>query len=284
MKNFAKNCLVFFLALTTLIGCKKDENKIFYQGADNSTLALTSSLSGTTPTVPLSFATKGDRALRLIWTNPEYQFSTGVSSQDVTYLVEIDTAGADFKSTLKKQLQVSKEIIYDLTQNDLNDYLLNRLKLAAGEEHEIEVHVIATLNGNQLTKVTSNVLTLKVTPFVTPPKITPPANLYVTGSATPAGWQTGNSDPEPTPTQKFTKLSETLFELTVQLSGGNSYLLLPQYGSWNAKYGVTGDNNSNDPAGGDFKAGGGDILAPANSGMYKITVDFQSGTFTVVAI
>ncbi|MEK7199408.1 MAG: hypothetical protein AAB212_05760, partial [Bacteroidota bacterium] len=67
----------------------------------------------------------------------------------------------------------------------------------------------------------------------------------------------------------------------IALSGGNSYLFLPVNGDWGAKYGAIGANNSNNPDGDDFKPGGGDMLAPAVSGNYKISVDFQRGKFTV---
>ena len=100
------------------------------------------------------------------------------------------------------------------------------------------------------------------------------------GSATPAGWQCGCGEPDLL-SQKFTKLSSSKFELTITLSANNSYLLLPVYGSWSAKYGGTGGNNSNNVTGDLFKPNGSDLKAPASTGSYKITVDFKTGAFTV---
>lgn len=40
-------------------------------------------------------------ALRLNWTNPDYMFTTGVSSHDVTYTIEIDVEGGKFESANK---------------------------------------------------------------------------------------------------------------------------------------------------------------------------------------
>jgi hypothetical protein len=66
--------------------------------------------------------------------------------------------------------------------------------------------------------------------------------------------------------------------------------LLPRYGTWSAfppdpeKYGFTGGNNLNNPLGDDFKAFGGDFRAPAESGTYKITVDFQRGKTSLVKL
>ena len=80
-------------------------------------------------------------------------------------------------------------------------------------------------------------------------------------------------------------MSPTLYVLnSITLTGGGSYLLLPQYGSWSAKYGGTGGNNSNNVDGGDFKDGGSDLLAPPVTGNYKIEVDFQSGKFKVTKL
>nr|MBA2500941.1 hypothetical protein [Chitinophagaceae bacterium] len=68
------------------------------------------------------------------------------------------------------------------------------------------------------------------------------------------------------------------------LTGGGSYLFLPVYGSWSAKYGYVGANNANNVDGDDFKAEGGDMLAPPTTGNYKITVDFQRGKFNVTKL
>ena len=86
--------------------------------------------------------------------------------------------------------------------------------------------------------------------------------------------------------QKFNQISPTLYELpSITLTGGGSFLLLPVYGSWSAKYGGTGaSNNSNNVNGDDFRDGGSDLLAPPVTGNYKIQVDFQRGKFTVTKL
>jgi len=80
-----------------------------------------------------------------------------------------------------------------------------------------------------------------------------------------------------------------LFELTIPLNAGKSYLFLPVAGSWTDKYGGLGANNSNNVNGDDFKFSGGDMKAPAVAGTYKISVNFAasnvagaSGRFTLV--
>ena len=153
------------------------------------------------------------------------------------------------------------------------------MNFAIGTASSIDVRLKATMNGNVATLLTSNKLTLAVTPYSTPPKVALPASgeLFITGNAVASDWT--NTPPT---TQKFTKVSSTLYELTIALIGGNSYTFLPTFGSWNDKYSIATKNDPNEVNGGDFQWQGNDILAPAASGTYKISVNFQTGKFTVV--
>lgn len=287
MKNFSKIFLHFFLIAAVVASCKKEENKVYYEGG--TAPVLTATTNNGSSDITMSFVTQTEQAVKFSWTNPEYQFTTGVSSQDVSYTLEIDTAGSNFTNPNKKSIAVSKLLSLNLTQSELNDYMLNQLLLAPSIPHTLEMRVKSSLINNSAVLI-SNVIQLTATPYSIPPKVNPPAagTLYITGSATPASWM-GGGDPEVL-TQKFTKISDTQYELTVNLTGGGSYLLVPRYGNWSPvspdpeKYGFTGANNANNVAGDDFKASGGDILAPAASGNYKIVVDFQRGKFIVTRI
>ena len=276
MKNISKFLLLLLLPAVTFIACKKQENKVFYLGG--TAPVLSASVTGT---VPLAFATQNNPALKLSWTNPDYKFTTGLSSHDVTYTLEFDTVGAKFNGPNKLTLTIGKELSKSFTQLELNQYLFSNMKLVAGMVHNIEVRVISNLVNNNAPLI-SNVLQFSATPYVIPPKVTPPTTgkLYLVGNATPGGW----NNPVPVPSQEFTKLSNTLYQITVNLVGGGSLLFLPLNGDWGTKYGAIGGNNSNNANGDDFRVGGGDLLAPAAAGTYKITVDFQAGTFTVVKL
>jgi hypothetical protein len=270
---------LLFLSVVVFLfsACEKDENKIYLEGG--TAPVLTSSTTGTT--LQLSFANKDMPAMVLNWTNPDYRFTTGVSSQNVTYQIEIDTVGANFTNPAKKTIAVSNSLSQSFTQNEFNDILLNQLNLKAGMAHNVEIRVTSTL-ANSSAKLTSNVLKYTVTPYALPPKIAPPTSqkLFIVGGATPGGW----NNPVPVPTQEFKKISETIYEISVSLKSGESYLLLPVNGSWDVKYGANGGNNSNNPIEDDFKMGGGDLIAPPTTGTYKITVDFQRGKFSLTKI
>lgn len=269
------------LVVLTASSCKKDENKVFFEGG--TAPVLTASV---TNTIPLAFANSEKEGVVLRWTNPDYRFNTGTSSQNVSYLIEIDTVGANFTNPNRQTIGVSNDLSLSITQGTLNDYLLNQLVLKPAMEHNIEIRVKSNLSNNSAT-LSSASLKFKVTPYAIPPKVAPPSSgkLYVTGAATPAGWQCGCPTDVAPPSQTFTQVSPTLYEIpNIVLNGGQSYLLLPVYGSWSAKYGFTGSNNGNNPNGDDFKAEGGDLISPAASGNYKIVVDFQRGKFTVTKL
>ncbi len=275
MKNNFLKILVAALLVTGVWSCKKDENRITFEGGTPP--VLSANLTGS---VPLSFATKDEAGLSLSWSNPAYKFTTGTSSQNVSYQIEIDTTGANFTSPLKKTISISNDLSRSFTQSEFNDILLNGLELKAGISHAVEIRVKSFLGTNSATLL-SNVLKFNIAPYAIPPKVAPySTDVYVVGDATTGGWD----NPVPDPAQKMTQISSTLYEITMPLNAGKSYLFLPVNGSWSQKYGFDGGNNNNNPDGGDFKREGGDIKAPATGGNYKIELNFQTGKFKVTKV
>ncbi len=270
MKNILKLLVISSLVVTGILSCTKDENKDYYEGGTAPVLTA----STTTPAV--TYANANNTVFTLSWTNPNYKFTTGISSQDVSYIIEIDTAGANFTNPQKQSIAVSKDLSMAFTASQLNTYLLTAL-LAPDVPHNIEIRVKSSLINNSATLI-SNVLKLTVTPYSIPPKVVPPASgeLYITGNAVASDWTN-----TPPPSQKFTRVSSTLYTITIPLIGGNSYTFLPTYASWNDKYSIATKNDPTEVNGGDFQWQGNDILAPAAGGTYKIQVNFQTGKFTV---
>jgi starch-binding outer membrane protein SusE/F len=279
MKSIIKIFSIALLAIS-FAACKKDENKITFEGGTAPVLSANKTV------IPMTYLTRDNEAVVLNWTNPNYRFTTGISSQDVTYLLEIDTTGSNFTNPKRKQVSIAKDLSRAMNQSELNDYLLNDMLLVVAIPHNIEFRIRATVGNGLGTAIYSNVLKFTVIPYVIPPKVDPPTTgkLFITGSATPAGWQCACGEPELL-TQKFTQVTSTLYVLnSIALTGGGSYLLLPQYASWGSKFGFTGAGNANNVNGDDFRFNGNDILAPAASGNYKIEVDFQRGKFTVTKL
>ena len=278
MKSYI-NQLSLLLAIVSFFACEKVENKISFEGGTKPVLTASST------SVRLEPGEESNVAIRFNWTNPEYRFTTGISAQDVKYTLELDTLGGNFKSGKKYAPEFAKDLSITYTVGELNGILGNTmlLQLTPRRTYTLQARIISSLGINtDAVPLTSNVVTFTVSPFIPPPKVDPPASgkLYITGGATPGDWMSGGA--AELLSQKFTKLSETEFEIKVKLNGGGSYLFVPIYGDWNDKYGI---QTKNDPAlvnGGDFSRGSNDIMAPAKTTNYKINVNFQTGKFTVV--
>ena len=88
--------------LLVITSCEKAENKIFFEGG------TPPQLSASTANVVLEPGSESNIALVLNWTNPDYKFTTGISSQDVTYTLEMDTLGGNFSSSNKVTSSDSK--------------------------------------------------------------------------------------------------------------------------------------------------------------------------------
>ena len=277
MKKILKISSYALALLVAISSCKKVENQVIYEGG--TAPALT---ANKTTAIPLSFANKDMEAIKFTWTNPNYKFNTGTSSQTVSYSIEMDVAGANFTNTTKKVISISGGALeVSFKQSEINDYLLNQLILAPAVSKDVEFRIKASLAGSA-GLLYSNKIKYTVIPYAIPPKVTPPTSgeLYMTGSACPSDWT--NSPPTP---QKFVVVTPTLYRIaSIQLNGGASYLFLPDFGSWNAKFGFDGSNNANNVDGDDFRANGGDMKAPTASGLYKIEVDFQRGKFIVTRL
>lgn len=277
MKTLFSKLFFISIALMALNSCSKDQAMDTFNGGSAPTLT-----ADKTTTIPLAYINKDNEAITLTWTNPNYQFASGTSSQDVAYTIEIDTSGANFTNPQRQVLSVSKDLSLSITQSVFNGYLLNQLQLDTLHNHNIEIRVSSTIGGVLATKLVSNVLKFSVKPYSIPPVVQLPASgqLFLVGSATAGGW----NNPVPVPSQQFTKVSNTQYTITVPLIGGQEYLLLPVNGDWNQKYAVPDKTVSGLNAGGDFKfytSGGDNFPGPSASGTYKIDVDFQRGKFTV---
>ena len=280
MKNIFKPLIALFFVAAVVSSCKKEESKIYFEGGTAPVL------TGSTNAVRLEPGEEANTAIIFSWTNPDYKFTTGGSSHDVSYLLEYDTLGANFSSSIKQSISVAKELSFTYTVGALNSVLGNTmfLQLDPRRTYTMQARVTSSITGGN-GKLTSNIFTFTVKPFPPPPKVALPASgkLFITGSATPGGWM-----PAPSAellSQKLTQMSSTKYVMpSLALTGGGSYKFVPIYGDWSVNYGFTGASNANNVNGDNFSQGGNDVRAPAVSGNYKIEVDFQLGKFTVTKL
>lgn len=279
---------IFFAAIAAsclFAACTKDSEKVVFNGGTAPVL------TASTDTLPLNAADSLNPLVTFSWTNPDYQFSDGISSQDVTYGLQIDTLGANFSSSIMQT--VTPNPAYDLdttfTVSKFNAMLGNGMLLKTGQPHQIQVRIVAAIANSSQTQLVSNSFTYTVTPYAPPPKVMPPSTgvLYLQGGDPLLGaW----SIPVPA-ANKFTQVSPTDYQLTIALSGGDptnsnssdQYLLLGDNTDYNIKYACV--NTSTQPtSGGSFGIGGSytaNFPGPTAAGTYLFDVNFQTGIITL---
>lgn len=274
MKNITTRLLCALSLAFLIASCKKDEYKIFLESGTPPTLA-----ASTTGPLVLTGANAQNQAVTFNWTNPKYRFTTGVSSQNVTYVLEVDTLGANFKSATKQEVSIANDLSKTFTVKELNA-VLSRLNLVENKQHNVQFRLRASLI-NGAAPLLSNIIDMKITPYLDVAVPVPAAgNLWIVGDATPNGWN-NPLQAQHVNTHKFTRVSTTLYELVITLPGGGAYKLLQDNGVWGTQYHML-------PGGtwsaGDFEKRDADpaFPGPPSPGTYKITVNFKTGQYTVV--
>ncbi|HEV7330370.1 MAG TPA: SusE domain-containing protein [Flavisolibacter sp.] len=266
--------LVVFAFLLVLVSCKKDENKIYLESSTAPVLTVS-----TTGPVVLHQADAAKPAISFNWTNPDYRFTTGISSQDVTYVLQIDSVGKNFRSNKLQEVSISKELGTTFTVKDFNA-IFTKMDVPENVAHEFEFRVKANLV-NGAAPLYSNVIKMMVTPYLDVAVPVPTnGDLWMTGDAAPSGWSNPLGSPYDV-SQKFTRVSSSLYELTIALPGGGNYKLLQDNGDWSTQYHML--------TGGTWEAGSFEkkdsdpgFPGPPSAGTYKITVNFKTGKYTVV--
>ncbi len=81
--------------------------------------------------------------------------------------------------------------------------------------------------------------------------------------------------------QQFKVINAYTFQISVPLIGAGEFLFVPDWSSWNNKYGTTGGNDTNNVSGDAFVPQGNNFLGPAASGTYTITVNFKTGKYSI---
>ncbi|HEY4964838.1 MAG TPA: SusE domain-containing protein [Puia sp.] len=287
MKRLFNNIMLMAASgIVLLSACQKDETKVVFLGGTNP--VLTSSIPDG-DTIPLPVTDTTSLAVVYKWTNPNYQFSNGVSSMNVTYYLQVDTVGANFSSPNMQTVAINSDLQKVFTVSSFNSLLGNGLQLSFGQPHNIEVRVqsfIQPFTSASPVAGTLNSETHKyiVTPFAPPPKVNPPSygTLYIVGSAIAvSGWNNPISPASQVPVQQFAQISPTEFKLTVPIVGGGEYKFIGVNGSWGDQWSVAVNDDPNAINGGPFVFNGANTKAPAASGNYVIDVNFQTGQFTV---
>lgn len=269
--------IAFFLGALIVLACDKEETRVTFMKSTPPVLVASS-----TADLVLNKAQENFSSLQFQWTNPVFEFSNGVNTQNVSYVLQIDQSGKDFGSAKQIGLGFTNALSSSFTVKELNN-TLSGLELADFVPQNFEFRIKATLSNNSV-PVYSNVVKIKITTYLD--VVFPvPANLFITGPAAPAPTSNGDGwmDDGETQvlTQKFTQVNSYTFQInSLQINGGKEFLLVPVYGNWANKFGFTGEGGKNNPSGDSFKPGGNNFIGPAASKAYKITVNFKTGRYS----
>lgn len=257
-------------------GCKKDETKVLFEGGTPPVLTASDSSA-----LVLIRDNADNNAITFFWTNPEYQFNTGVSSQDVSYILQVDTAGANFSSPTKQEISISKDLSKTFTVKDLNT-VLTKLDLLEDIQHNIEFRLYSSL-GNNSVALYSNVVSMVITPYLdVAVPIPPTGELYITGSATASDWT--NTPPE---SQKCEKISNVEYSIVVHFDPNLQYKFLSIQNQWQPQYGIVkpGSDASSGTIGYNFGLPGQSdpdaFPTPDEAGTYTVDLNFKTGKYTV---
>lgn len=266
MKPVIKILSLLAVMAISFMACHKVDDLPHY---DNGSAPVLTASSATVAPAP---ADSNNVALTLNWTYPDYATDTN----NIKYVVEIDSTGKNFANASSKQIVGSLNTSF--LAKELNAILLG-FGYAFNKPVDMDVKVTSSyVNNNE--KLASNIVKIKMTPYKIPPKVELPASgkLFIVGSATQGGW----TNPVAVPSQELTRIDETTFGGIFQLNGASEYLLLPENGNWDKKYSVTDNTVPGLNEGGSFGYGlPQNFPGPTAAGWYKIMVDFQAGKFTV---
>ena len=266
MKNILKLLFASAAMIMLFSACNKVADLPYY--STGTAVVLSSSVSTLAPVA----ADSNKTVITFSWTNPKYASDPATFK----YILEIDSSGRKFAKEATKV--VIKDLSTTMLAKELNSILLG-LGFNYNTPYDVDVRVTSSY-GNNNDQIQSNVIKLRVTPYVIPPKVVPPTSgkLFLVGDASQGGW----NNPVPVPTQEFAKLDSVTYGGVFNIIGGKQYLALPVNGDWSHKFAVTDNTVPGLSAGGDF---GYDLSqnfpGPAASGWYTIIFNFQSGKFSV---
>lgn len=182
----------------------------------------------------------------------------------VNYLIEVSPKDAN-NWTSAGSVTSLKTLAW--TNKSLND-ALTKLGLVPNVAADVDVRVTATTTstGGTIKKV-SNIVTIKVTPYVSF------KNLYLVGDATAAGWSNNNNNQplfrDPSTPSKF--------YFTGYFNAG-SFKLLEVLGQWQPQWGLNGgvvavnDGTGSDPG----------VFPVSAPGYYTFTIDIVAKTYSFV--
>ena len=246
-------------------------------------------ISDADPDTPIILLKEDEQNIvyNLNWTVANYLGEDAVSSVKGEYIIEMSTS-EDFSNATT--IHPPEYLTHGFQGIALNTILIEQFGALPEEPIETFFRIESTFNKDALN---SNTISNTFIPYRL--KELPAVYLPPNGIILIAGPAAGNPWPLET---EFTQITETLYSLETYLIGGEEYEFVTD-DSWSQAYKIPADVVPADVATeGSFVEDGGkahdetgneverwegqNFLSPPEDGTYTITLDFQSGTYTVV--
>ena len=261
-----KHILKLFIAIAGITflfsACNKVDDLPFY--GNGSAVTLSSSASSVAPAPADSNTT----VVSFTWTNPKYAQDSSLYK----FVLQIDSAGRGFGSKAYTKT-ITGGWSTSLIAKELNNIMLG-WGFAFNTAYNLDVRVISSY-GNNNEQYTSNTVTLNATTYKVPPKIPVPAHLYLVGAVN--GWNNSSTLEKK---YYFSQIDETTYAGIFYFPGGGVFKLIQELGNWSTQYHMVAGGTE---TAGEFVQADADpaFIAPTTAGWYRMTVDFQHGTYTI---
>ncbi len=176
MRYINKFILLSATAAVAFAACNKVKDLPHYSNGTAVALSSSVNMISTAP------ADSGKTVISFSWTNPKYAQDSSLYK----YVLEIDSTGRNFSKEDKIIVTGARDT--SLTGKQVNNILAS-LGFVSGVSSSMDVRVTSSYNNNN-EAYTSNVLTIKTTPYIVPVTITPssvnPLTLSIANAASNA--------------------------------------------------------------------------------------------------
>ena len=268
MKNITTFLSIFTLTILAFTSCQKLDTlaeRPYGFGNKGIVPELRTSTTSTSTVAADSNAT----VITLNWSNPNY----ATDSNTVKYVIEIDSVDRNFNKAITVKTVTGKTST-TITGKELNNVLIG-LGFSFNTRYLIQVRVTSSYANNNETYV-SNKVKISTSAYRVPPKVAVPPALYIVGNLN--GW---NNNPGLDTKYQFAQIDETTYAGVFEFTSGGNYKLIQQLGNWGTQFHMLSGGTASS---GSFEQRDADpaFINPATAGWYRVTIDFQNGTFKVV--
>lgn len=235
---------LLFLLVTGVNSCDENENFAILPAQESFKILTPSSGS----VIVLDDTNLLNNALFISWQSTS-------NNEGATFTIEAAETGTDFGSPVVIGTTTGNN--FSMTVEELNTFLLDVMGLKHEEAASVDVRISA--NG-EVTETISVVFTPYKVEFT---------EFYLVGSLT--GWDPATSLP-------MTRLDLNIFEITIDLADDDAFKFLPTNTGWDGDFGEDPNNPGN------LISEGEQDISGYPAGKYKVTVDLNTFTFTVVEV